>query len=140
MPVGRSRAVVPAGRLGRYPPFTYAMMPDGIVKALVDKRVGRNGWAVMSALCRRVYEDGKLGRASAREISAFTGLTAYQVARGMTDLREKGIIVPVIKKDADGRRWADRSVKGYVAQYCIDRDTWAAVELLSEGQTGGSGG
>ena len=94
----------------------------------------------MTALCHRIYENGKLGRASAHEISEITGLTAYQVARGMTELRDKGVIVPVIKKDANGRRWADRSVKGHVAQYCIGQDTWATVELLSKGQTDGSGG
>ena len=97
--------------------------------ALVSKQVGRNGWAVMVALCRKVYADGRLGRASAEEIVRRSGLTRYQIARGMTELREKNIIVPVVRKTADGFRKLDRSNYGHVAQYCITRDIWKLVSL-----------
>ena len=132
MSVGRSGGLGKPGSFGRYQPFSFALMPEGIVQALVDRGVGRNGWAVMAALCRRIYADGKLGRSSSVATAKFTGLSEWQVARGMTELRNKGIIVPVIKKDEDGRRWVDRSVKGHVAQYCIDRDVWATVRLQSQ--------
>ena len=94
---------------------------------LVARRVGRNGWAVMVALCRKVYADGRLGRCSAADIAERTGLSAYQVARGMAELRERGVIAPVIRRTANGRRAPDRSNFGHVAQYCITRDVWAKV-------------
>lgn len=140
MSVDRSGRLGPTGHLARYRPFAFAIAPEELIRALVLRRVGRNGWAVMAALCRRVFEDGRLGRSSASEVSEFTGLTAYQVARGMTELRDKGIIVPVIRKDASGKRWADRSTHGHVAQYCISRDIWETVEVSSERQTDGSEG
>lgn len=55
-------------------------MPEGIVAELVVRRVGRNGWAVMVALCRKLYEDGCFGASSAKEIAAFTGLSGYGLA------------------------------------------------------------
>ena len=100
---------------------------------MVDRRVGRNGWVVMVALCRKLYEDGCFGMSSSKEMAAFTGLSAYQIARGMTELREKGLIVPLIVKDADGRRRPDRSSSGHVARYCVARSTWETVELCGGG-------
>lgn len=61
---------------------------------MVGRRVGRNGWAVMVALCRKLYKDGCFGMSSSKEMAAFTGLSAYQIARGMTKLREKGSSFP----------------------------------------------
>lgn len=113
----------------RYPSLTYSTIPEGLLLALVRKQVGRNGWAVMVALCRKVYADGRLGRASAEEIASCLGLSRYQIARGMTELRGKGIIVPVVRKTADGFRKLDRSNYGHVAQYCITSDVWNGIEL-----------
>ena len=113
----------------RYPSLTYSTIPEGLLLALVRKQVGRNGWAVMVALCRKVYADGRLGRASAEEIASCSGLSRYQIARGMTELRGKGIIVPVVRKTADGFRKLDRSNYGHVAQYCITSDVWNDIEL-----------
>ena len=113
----------------RYQPQTYAQVPEGLQRAMVEAKVGRNGWAVMIALCRKVFADGSLGRASANEISRRCGLTRQQVARGLMDLRERGIIAPVILKDEDGVRYLDRPRFGHVAQYCITKDVWAAVRL-----------
>ena len=87
----------------------------------------------MVALCRKVYTDGRLGRVSAKEISERTGLTAYQVARGMAELREKGVIVPVVRRNSEGVRRPDRSNFGHVAQYCIARDVWQRVETDASG-------
>ena len=70
---------------------------------LASRQVGRNGLIVMIALCRKVYDDGKLGRASAISISEFTGLDLRQVERGMADLKERGVIEPVRFKDDEGR-------------------------------------
>ena len=98
------------------------------------RHVGRNGWAVMVALCRKLYDDGLLGRSSSAEVSELTGLTSYQVARGMAELRQKGMIVPVVVKDSRGVRRIDRSGHGHVAQYCITRDVWASVKLHDDGQ------
>ena len=130
MPVGRGEGLAASGRFARYPPSAFATIPEGIVYELVARRVGRNGWAVMVALCRKLYEDGCFGVSSAKEMAAFTGLTSYQVARGMTELREKGLIVPLIVKDADGRRRPDRSSSGHVARYCVARSIWAKVGLV----------
>lgn len=96
---------------------------------MVGRRVGRNGWVVMVALCRKLYKDGCFGMSSSKEMAAFTGLSAYQIARGMTELREKGLIVPLIVKDVDGRRRPDRSSSGHVARYCVARSIWETVEL-----------
>ena len=111
----------------RYPSRSYTVMPDELLVELIERKVGRNGWAVMIALCHKIYADGRLGRTPAAEISERTGLTRAQIARGMMELRDKGIIAPVIRKTADGYRHPDRSNYGHVAQYCITRDLWAKM-------------
>jgi hypothetical protein len=113
----------------RYPSCTYTTMQDGLIVELIARKVGRNGWAVMAALCHRVYSDGKLGRVSAEELSRSFKLTPRQVAHGMEELRSKGVIVPVVRKRADGVLVPDRSRFGNVAQYCISKDVWSSVEL-----------
>ena len=114
----------------RYPSGTYAAMQDGLIAELAVRQVGRNGLIVMLALCRKVYVDGRLGRAPAAEISRSTGLTLRQVAHGMKDLRDRGVIVPVVRERADGTIAPDRSRLGFVAQYRIAQDVWSSVELL----------
>lgn len=115
----------------RYPSCTYTTMQDGLIVELIARKVGRNGWAVMAALCHRVYCDGKLGRVSAEGLSRGFGLTPRQVAHGMAELRAKGVIVPVVRKGAGGVLVPDRSRFGHVAQYCISKDVWSSVELKS---------
>lgn len=132
MPVDRSRGLAASGRFARYPPLKFSTIPAALVAEMVDRRVGRNGWAVMVALCSKLYEDGCFGVSPAKEMAAFTGLSAYQVARGMTELREKGLIVPLIVKDVEGRRRPDRSSSGHVARYCVARGIWEKVEAIHE--------
>lgn len=50
----------------------------------------------------------------------------------MTELRNKGLIVPVIRRNSEGYRRPDRSNFGHIAQYCITRDVWASVRLLED--------
>lgn len=100
---------------------------------MARRRVGANGWPVMLALSRRIYADGELGTYGREDISAFTSLTYRQIARGMSELRDKGIIAPVIRK-VDGYRRLDHSTHGHVACYCICRDIWALVELKETGE------
>lgn len=132
MQVDRREVKKAPDSFARYPAQSFTILPDGLVAALVVRKVGRNGWAVMMALCHMVFSDGKLGVVSAKEIAARTGLTEYQVARGMTDLREHGIIAPVIRKNAAGYRHPDKSTYRHVAQYCICKDVWAKVELQGQ--------
>ena len=113
----------------RYPPSSYATLQDGLVAALVARKVGRNGWAVLVAMCHKVYCDGRLGWISSREISKRTGLSTRQVAHGMAELRDKGVIAPVLRRGADGAWRPDRSRLGHVAQYQITGDIWATVDL-----------
>ena len=127
MPVGRGAVGSGKDAFVRFEPLTYATVQRELTKAMVEKQVGRNGWAVMIALCHKIYADGRLGRTPAAEISERTGLTRAQIARGMMELRDKGIIAPVIRKTADGYRHPDRSNYGHVAQYCITRDLWAKM-------------
>ena len=115
----------------RYPTRSYTTMPDGLLVEMIERKVGRNGWAVMAALSHRIYGDGKLGRVSAAELSKSFKLTPRQVAHGMEELRDKGVIVPVVRKGAGGVWTPDRSRFGHVAQYCITKDVWASVELVS---------
>ena len=115
----------------RYPSGSYATLQCGLVTALVARKVGRNGWGVMAAMCCKVYWDGRLGWMSSREISKRTGLSARQVAHGMAELRDKGIIAPVLRRGADGAWRPDRSRLGHVAQYRIADDVWATVSLQS---------
>ena len=61
------------------------------------------------------------------------GQLVCQVARGMAELRERGVIVPVMRRTADGRRAPDRSNFGHVAQYCIAREVWAKVATEPSG-------
>lgn len=85
--------------MGGYSPYAryqppYATVPMGLVRLLVDKGVGRNGWAVMAALSCGVHENGVLDVQSAASACEMTGLTRNQVARGMAELRDKGVIAP----------------------------------------------
>lgn len=116
-------------KYARFAPRSYATVQEELVKAMVYARVGRNGWSVMMALCQKIYADGRFGRVSADQIARRTGLTRAQIARGMAELRGKGIIVPVIRKTKDGSRHLDRSAYGHVAQYCITRDLWNAISV-----------
>lgn len=68
----------------RYEAQSFAILPDGLVAALIERKVGRNGWAAMTALCHAVFSDGRLGVLSAKSIVKRTGLTEYQVARWHT--------------------------------------------------------
>ena len=131
MPVGRGEVAPGKDEFARYPPGAFATMHDALVRALVERQVGRNGWAVMFSLSHRTYADGRLGRMSAKEICERTGLTSAQVARGMAELRDKGIIAPVIRKTSEGFRHPDRSNFGHVAQYCITRELWAEIVATS---------
>ena len=120
---------------GRNNPFAkfsaggYFTMPYGLVEIMAKRRVASNGWPVMAALCRRIYANGVLGRCGREEIAKLTGLTYSQIARGMSELRQKEIIVPVIRKTAEGYRHLDRSNFGHIAQYCISRDIWESIGM-----------
>ena len=123
-PVGPGRDA-----FARFPALTYSTIPEALVHALARERVGCNGMAVMMALCRKVYADGRFGRASADELSSRCGLARQQIARGMMDLRGKGIVEPVTVKAADGTERPDRPAFGHIAQYRIAPDVWAMVDL-----------
>ena len=109
--------------------FCITTIPQGLIAELSVRKVGRNGLIVMLALCRKVYDDGRLGRASALSIAEFTGLGLRQVERGMADLKERGIIEPVRFKDDEGRWRFDRSCGGHVAQHRIAKEIWDNVQL-----------
>ena len=115
----------------RFSPLTYSTIPEVLAHVLAREQVGRNGCLVFIALCRKVYADGKFGRASAEELSRRCGLTRQQIARGMMDLRGKGIVEPVVRTTADGRRAPDRPGFGHVAQYRIEPNVWATVKCES---------
>lgn len=121
----------PAEHYARYPGGTFTTIPLGVVRFMVLQEVGRNGWAVMTVLCQKIYRDGKLGRCSAEQMSGLSGLTKYQIARGMADLKKRGVIVPVLRTNAQGYRREDRSSFGHVAQYRISKAAWALVQLES---------
>ena len=36
-------------------------VPQALVRTMAERRVGRNGWAVMTFLCKTVLSDGRLG-------------------------------------------------------------------------------
>lgn len=131
MPARRGEVGPGKDAFARFAPLSYATIQEELTRAMVRGQVGRNGWAVMVALCHKVYADGKLGRASADEIARRTGLTNAQVARGMAELRSKGLIAPVMRRTKEGCRQPDRSNYGHVAQYCISGDVWAGVEVDS---------
>ena len=116
----------------RFPVQSYATIQDGLTRLLVSRNVGRNGWAVIVTLCKAIYADGRLGRISAKEIGNVTGLNPNQVARGMAELRDKGIIVAVYRTTAEGYRHIDRSNLGHVAQYCFTKDAWALIDTVEE--------
>ena len=122
---------VESGReaFARFSALTYSTIPEAIVHALARERVGRNGCLVLVALGRKIYADGRFGRVSAEELSSRCGLTRQQIARGMMDLRGKGIVEPVTIVAADGAERLDRPAFGHIAQYRIVPDVWAAVNL-----------
>lgn len=135
----KSRDVGRLDRYAQYPPLGFSVMPQGLVAELAARRVGRNGLIVMMDLCRQVYDDGSLGIAPARDVSRRTGLTAYQIARGMAELRDKGVIEPVTVRCRDGERRPDRSTHGHVAQYRIAHGVWSGVELSTGNDAQGDG-
>lgn len=108
----------------RFESGSFSTIPFFLVKAMAQRRVASNGWSVMAVLCRRIYADGKLGKCGRGEIQSATGMTYAQIARGMAELKGKGVIVPVTRKTSQGYRYPDRSNFGHVAQYCISRDLW----------------
>ena len=112
-----------------YPNFTYATIQDGLARVLAEKKVGRNGLIVMIALCRTVYYDGRLCRVGAEEMSDRFGLTKNQIARGMTELRDKGIIEAVMRTTKQGYRHRDRSTFGHIAQYRFTWEVWQEIEV-----------
>ena len=118
----------------RYPNFTYATIQDGLARVLVKREVGRNGWAVMIALCRTVYYDGRLCCVGSAEISERFGLTKNQIARGMKELRSKGVIEPIVRTTAKGYRHRDRSTFGHIAQYRFTWEVWHAIEVDNRAQ------
>ena len=115
----------------RFPKPTYATIQHGLLKVLVERKVGRNGLAVMIALCSCIYANGKLGVASSERIQEITGLNAVQVMHGIKELRDKEIVHTVTRKLKSGAMKADRSMPGHVAQYEFTRDVWARIELES---------
>ena len=121
----------------RYAPGTYSNVPLGLVRALTQKKVGRNGWPVAVMLCSCVFSNRTLGRMPAATICECTGLTPYQVARGMTELRNKDIIVPVVRRTETGYRRIDRSNTGHVARYCFTPEVWEMIELETEASNEG---
>ena len=62
-----------AGQAGfaRYPASTFSTVPQAVARAMAERRVGRNGWAVMTALCRTVLADGRFGVVSAEKVSEY---------------------------------------------------------------------
>lgn len=112
-----------------YPNFTFATIQDGLIHYCVDRELGRNGWVVLLALCHTVYYDGRFRTTGAEEIAERTGLTKAQIARGMTELREKKIIEPVMRTTAKGYRHKDRSTFGHIAQYRFTWDAWHSINV-----------
>ncbi len=116
----------------RYAPGSYSNIPTGFVRVLAEKKVGRNGWPVMVALCSCVLENRMIGRMLAASISERTGLSLWQVARGMAELRNKGIVMLVIRRAEEGYRRIDRSNTGHVARYCFTSEVWNKIETESD--------
>ncbi|MGI6105143.1 MAG: hypothetical protein ACOYD7_03000 [Raoultibacter sp.] len=131
MPFDRGRVRRGKDCFVKFPAQSYATIQEGLLKLLVSKGIGRNGWAVIVALCRTIYSDGRLGRMSSAQIEAVTGLSEYQVARGKKELRDKGVIVPVYRTTEEGYRHLDRSNFGHVAQFCFAKEVWAQIETLT---------
>ena len=111
----------------RFPKHTYSTIQEGLARRLVKRQIGRNGWAVMVTLCRTIYSDGRLGKMSSQSIQTSTGLTDKQVSRGMKELREKGIIEPIVRTTSQGYRHRDRSNLNHVAQYRFCEGTRNAI-------------
>jgi len=105
----------------------YAALSPHIVQLLVQRGVGRNGWAVMLALCMGLHENRMFDRKSAQRIAELTGLTEKQVSRGMAELKEQGIIAPIVRKSKGGSFSIDRPCFGHVATYCFTKDAWEQI-------------
>ena len=100
----------------------YSQMPFRLVEFFVKVGLGRNGWAVAARLCRCIHSDGSLGKVSRKTMMADTGLSMYQVDRGMKELRQKLVIEPIPKFLSGGYPTPDRSNRGHVAQYRLTED------------------
>ena len=112
----------------RYPKQTYATIPDGLIKICAAKKIGRNGWIVLTTLCKAVYSDGRFARIGSAEQMKLTGLNANQVGRGMKELRDAGIIEAVERTTANGYRHKDRSNFGHIAQYRFTKHAWDLIQ------------
>lgn len=112
----------------RYPKLSYAVIQDGLARLLISKGVGRNGWGVMTCLCRCVYANGTFGPMGREAMCSVYGLTELQVKRGMQELREKEIITPVARKTRAGVLKADKSRFGHVAQYRFTKQAWNSIQ------------
>ena len=112
-----------------YPNFSFATIQNGLIRYCVERELGRNGRAVLLALCHTVYYDGRFRTTSAKEISERTGMRKSQIARGMAELRDKKIIEPVMRTTSNGYRHKDRSTFGHVAQYRLTWDAWQSMDV-----------
>ena len=125
-----------APEYARYPKGTYATIQDGLLRLLAERQVGKNGWPVAVFLCRKVFADGTIGRASSKAIQEATGLTEAQVERGMRELRDKEIIRRVTKATRAGAMVADKSMPYHVARYEFTREAWRRIEKSPPGTDG----
>ena len=105
----------------------FAAIPPQTVQLLVQRGIGRNGWAVMVALCMGTHVNGRFDIKPAKRIAELTGLNEKQVSRGVAELRKQKIIAPIAIKKDNGDWRLDRSCFGHVATYCFTRDAWEAI-------------
>lgn len=105
----------------------YSTIPKSLTRLLVERQIGRNGRAVLDCLCNMTLANGVFGIKSAQNIADYTGLDKRQVARGMQELKEKGIVIQVTKENRDGKWVLDRSNAGHVAQLAFTREAWARI-------------
>ena len=117
----------------RYPKGTYATIQDGLLRFLAERQVGKNGWPVAVYLCRRVYADGRIGRASSKAIQSATGLTEAQVERGMRELRDKEIIRRMTRDTRAGAKVEDKAAPYHVARYEFTKEAWERIEKTHPG-------
>lgn len=111
----------------RYQAGRFAAVPASLIEFLVRVKVGRNGFAVITSLCRYVKPDGTFGKMSREKMSLETTLTPAQVSRGMAELKEKLVIEPVPRLSIDGRWKPDRSNFGHVATYRFTKECWRFI-------------
>lgn len=125
----------------KYPPGSYSLLSDAVLKEAVAAKAGPRMMAVLVLLSRRVFASGEMAPFSSAAMQAITQheLSADQISTAMSKLRSTGLIAPIDIMLANGEVVPDRSQFRHVARYRYPSDLWSKVPAVNKTKPDGEG-